>query len=204
MTHIRRIRSGLSQIFAPLDSNRPTTKEEEHHDAPAEDVIPSTLLDLPTFSMLNEIAEKKSEIARLENELNLNPLLKGFDKSQKLVCRGLEFSHRVANEMEYLLKSSQILEQALKDPMVHDVLPLPHHLHRKTIESIEACIWMVQNKRWSPLDHEVEWHALIPKLEADITNWVASAKQSEQEFKELKDLKQKLNTVIKNYNHLKI
>lgn len=43
---------------------------------------------------------------------------------------GLELWNQVAKCLEFLRNSSQILQQALKDPTAENTLPLPHHLHR--------------------------------------------------------------------------
>lgn len=42
----------------------------------------------------------------------------------------MELSEQIAACLEFMHKSSQILQQVLKDPLIQDALPLPHHLHR--------------------------------------------------------------------------
>ncbi|KAK3913235.1 HAUS augmin-like complex subunit 2 [Frankliniella fusca] len=196
-----RIQKNLTQVFSQCQTNSCSieTKSTAVENVTTEDCLPSSLSTLPIFSILKQISDIKSQKFKLQSELDLKPFLKDFEQVDNIVYEGLNLASSLASCIEFIHNSSQILQQVLKDPMAQDALPFPHHLHRKVIDIIEACVWIIQNPRWQALRYEVEWESLLPKLKQEVSDWMLSAKLSVKHLKELEDLKRKLDVVFGNY-----
>ncbi|XP_026292216.1 uncharacterized protein LOC113216655 [Frankliniella occidentalis] len=200
-----RIQSNLSQVFSQLSDNSSIgqPKSEVEENVTTEDCLPPSLSRLPTFPILKQISDTKVETLKRQSEIDLKPFIKLFEKVENTVYDGMDLAANIATCLEFIHNSSQLLQQVLKDPMSQDALPLPHHMHRKTIDMIEACVWTVQHPRWQPLSYEVEWGNLLPKLRQEVSDWIVSAKLSGKHLKEVEDLKQKLDMVLENYSSTK-
>ncbi|XP_034232179.1 uncharacterized protein LOC117640063 [Thrips palmi] len=193
-----RMRNNLAHLFI-RDGDSNANHETNGSDMEdSEDSVPSSLLSLPTFRALKEISDRKQEIVTLENELHLKRFIKGFDKVQTVVYDGLELWNQVATCLEFLHSSSLTIQQALKDPMAEDALPLPHHLHSKAIQTVEDCLWIIQQRGWQPMAFEVDWDNLVMKLQQEVSNITISSKMSEKHLNEVISLKSKLDTFLRN------
>lgn len=120
--------------------------------------MPVSLFGLERLPLIKRIHHARKEIADIRGDQELKPFLKEYDSVDTVAREGhhiinfrvslissiqlhllssfdlsddfLELSRTIMSCLEFFHSSSRILEQALKDPMKQDALPMPHDLHR--------------------------------------------------------------------------
>ena len=195
LENLERNRTRLSSLLADFMDN--SADSFHRNDAEIqEDEVPQSLLKLKKFMLMKEIFEVKKNVIDLTAEQELKKHIKGCENVHGLACGSIELSQAIASCLEFFHNSSQILEDALKNPIQEDALHLPHELHRKAVDLFESCMWIIRHKRWQPLSYQVEWQTLISKLDLGVTNWEMYAKQKGQYLKEVQDMRLKLTSAL--------